>query len=88
MALKQTYIANYCSKQVIFEDAYIKIVNTNGDKELQNVEVATYDSNQQYILDKTNYSFTPDVSDTAPNFIKQGYEYLKRLEEYADAVDC
>jgi len=22
------------------------------------------------------------------NFIKQGYEYLKTLDEYKDAVDC
>lgn len=32
------------------------------------------------------YSFTPDLD--GGNFIKQAYDHLKTLPEFADAVDC
>lgn len=34
-----------------------------------------------------SYSFTPDVSDEAKNYRKQGYEFLKTIEEFATALD-
>ncbi|PAD19119.1 hypothetical protein [Shouchella clausii] len=38
-------------------------------------------------LKQSNYVFIPDLEDGAPNFIKQGYDYLKTLDEYKDAID-
>lgn len=34
-----------------------------------------------------NYAFVPSVADDAANFIKQAYEHLKTLDEFAGAVD-
>jgi len=70
-----------------FNNCYIKITNLSGNKDLINIQVTVYDTKGGKILNRKNYSFTPSVSDTSKNFIKQGYEYLKTLDEYKDAVD-
>ena len=51
------------------------------------VSKETFDSEYGYLEQKI-YNFIPSVEDTSSNFIKQGYEYLKTLDEYADLVDC
>lgn len=35
-----------------------------------------------------SYAYTPDVTPGAENNFKQGYEYLKTLAEFMNAVDC
>ena len=39
------------------------------------------------LLQTKNYSFIPNIEDAAQNFIKQGYKYLKTLDEYKDATN-
>jgi len=46
------------------------------------------DSTKQEKVASAIRFFTPSVSDGSTNFIQQGYEYLKTLPEFADAVDC
>lgn len=77
----------------ILSESYIKIIENGGNKEKQNIRIAFFNSETDYIggkpaIDSELQSFVPDVSDTALNFIKQGYDYLKTLDEYKDAVDC
>lgn len=73
-------------------NAYAKIESVNGNKDLLDILVAFYlneesrTNNKSYIEIK-NYLFKPNMSDTGENFIKQGYEYLKTLDEYRDAID-
>lgn len=42
---------------------------------------------QSYMHGK-EFSFVPDNSDGAPNWLAQAYAYLKTLPEFADAVDA
>lgn len=73
-------------------NAYAKIESVNGNKDLLDILVAFYlnqesrTNNKSYIEIK-NYLFKPNMSETSENFIKQGYEYLKTLDEYRDAID-
>lgn len=75
------------------KNAYIRIDTVAGYKGGLDISVNSYvsqnafNSGQGY-LEQKFYHFVPSVADGATNFIKQGYEYLKTLEEYKDAVDC
>lgn len=76
-------------KNFTIQDAYYKIDSINGTKDQIEIKVAIYkDSLKQVSYAVKAYKFTPIVDEESLNFIKQGYEYLKTLEEYADAVDC
>jgi hypothetical protein len=64
-------------------DAYIKVVEITSTKEKTAAKVVFSDSKLK--LEK-QYLFTPDMD--GGNFIKQAYEYLKALPEFAGAVNC
>lgn len=65
--------------------AYCKITNINGNKETGKVTVECVDKN--YKISK-NYMVQFSVTENALNFVKQAYEHLKTLPEWADASDC
>lgn len=73
-------------------ETYIRIDTISGYKGGLDISVNSYasqsafEANEGY-LEQKKYTFVPSVEDDSPNFIKQGYEYLKTLSEYADAVD-
>ena len=76
-------------KQVEYAACYVKIVSVNGDKSKISIKVVFYaDSSKKQAVDYQQYMFTPSVADGSTNFIQQGYEYLKTLPEFFDAVDC
>lgn len=72
----------------ILENAYIKINNQHGDKNKIFLNVGFYDKKEGTCVFVKNYEFIPLITEISDNFIKQGYQYLKTLLEYADAVDC
>ena len=73
----------------VYPSAYIRIENLNGDKGKCELTVCVYSDNaKEKIVARKTYNFTPSVADGSTNFIQQGYEYLKTLPEYAEAVDC
>ncbi|AVK50679.1 hypothetical protein AXY43_23150 [Clostridium sp. MF28] len=80
-------VISVITKIVTVNSAYIKILNQNGDKNNLVLNVGIYDKKDGTLLKQECYSFIPDVSSTSKNFIQQGYEYLKTLEEYKDVVD-
>lgn len=65
--------------------AYIKVLSVSGDK-------TSVLANVEFKSDKTTatkrYTVPVSVADGAPNYIKQVYEYLKTLPEFAGSVDC
>ena len=76
-------------KEVSYPSAYIKITRIEGNKDLIKLKVTLYiDVGKNEIITEQFYRFKPFVADGSTNFIQQGYEYLKTLPEYADAVDC
>ena len=76
-------------KQEIYPNAYFQIIFVDGNKERMRIDIQVFsDSTKQEKLSSAMRFFTPSVSANSSNFIQQGYEYLKTLPEFADAVDC
>ena len=76
-------------KQFILESTYCKITLLNGNKDNLEIILSIYkDAEKQVIIENKSYFFVPNIEVGAENFIKQGYEYLKTLPEYAYAIDC
>ena len=72
-----------CGKQSININARIKVEYVNASKLRATCFVSFSNASVQY--EKT-FEFVPDLD--GPNFVKQAYEHLKTLPEFADAVDC
>jgi hypothetical protein len=89
MALQNNLASSY---GITFENAYIRVAELSGSKDILNIRVKWYVNqtareNSSQPLQQKEYSFVPSVEDNAYNFIKQGYEYLKTLEEFSTATD-
>lgn len=90
MALQKTITLN---NGLVAENAYIRIDTVSGYKGGIEVSVNSYISKTAFAsgqgyLEQKIHGFIPNVADDAPNFIKQGYEYLKTLPEFEGAVDA
>lgn len=86
--MKKIGVENSIKQSKEIKDAYYKIDNIEGGKEKLTIFVNIYiDNSKEIFLGSKSYTFIPSVEDNALNFIKQGYEYLKTLEEYKNAID-
>lgn len=63
--------------------AYCRVDNLNGSKDLLHATVGFYVGDIR--TDRKVYDFTPTLN--GDNFIKQAYEHLKTLPEFAGAAD-
>lgn len=79
MALKKSMET---TSGISLPDAYIKIENTVCIYANEGARI-----NEKSPVDQKYYSFPCSVEDDAPNFIKQGYEYLKSLDVFSEAAD-
>lgn len=70
--------------QVTMPNAYIKVQTVSASKDMATAFVVI--SGPEGRIDR-KYQFTPSVEDGAFNFIKQAYEHLKTLPEYAGSDD-
>jgi hypothetical protein len=76
-------------KTVTIESAYIMVSRLEGSKEMLKFYISIYENaSKEFLITSKEYEFTPSVEDGSENFIKQAYEHLKALPEYADAIDC
>jgi hypothetical protein len=64
---------------------YIKVQSVQGDK--SNVTALVLYTSEKCTFQKT-FSVPVSVDETAENFIKQSYLYLKTLPEFAGATNC
>ncbi|MEK4157591.1 hypothetical protein NYE27_21080 [Paenibacillus sp. FSL R10-2779] len=77
---------------ITLSNAYARIEGMSVTKESIMFGLVYYADKQAAVSDKSfvafeQYYFVPSVADNAPNYHKQGYEYLKTLPEFVDAVD-
>jgi hypothetical protein len=86
MALKQNYSMDFFGKNVVFENCYFKVAEVFATKNSAKAMVHAMTKSDGDIIDRKQYTFSPDLN--GPNFIKQSYEYLKTLPEFAGATDC
>lgn len=82
------YLITKVEDSLTFTDTYIKINNMYGDKNNLKIIVNIYTSSDcSVLLDAKEYNFIPSIADISFNFLKQGYDYLKTLDDYKDATD-
>lgn len=95
MAIKKTS-TKVCSAWADFDGAkvaipsiqvtdtfYVKVEEVTASKRSANAEVSFTGEKATY---RKRYAFTPRLDDA--NFIKQAYEHLKTLDEFAGCEDC
>ena len=86
MALKKDIeLINNFGETSKFKDSLIKITKIDGNKDYLQLTIMFYKENMDLLTSKFEY-FKPSLN--GDNFIKQGYDYLKTLEEFKDAKDC
>lgn len=86
MALKQTKTVHVPVAGEIEIDAHISVIHVSGTSEHAVCNVRTRrNSKEGGIVSDDVYEFTPDMD--GPNFIKQAYQYIKTLPEFASAED-
>ena len=69
--------------ETVIAECYIKVVSVSGDKENVAAKVEFTSPN---VSGARTYVFAPLMD--GDNFIKQSYEHLKSLDEFAGATDC
>jgi hypothetical protein len=79
-------------KGLQIQNAYFKITNIAGTKEMVYLTLSVFTSkimsnNLENSLNNYAYNFIPSQDDNSVRWDKQGYKYLKNLEEYKDATD-
>lgn len=72
--------------EILLELVQFKITEVHGSKDLLKIDVVGFYNN--VIVYTNRFDFIPTVADDSPNFLKQGYTYLKTLDEFKDAIDC
>jgi hypothetical protein len=87
MALKKTEIVPSNIVGDVQVSCYIKVTMVSADKTNVVSDVLfRKDTAEGAIIKSVRHSFAPNMQ--GENFIKQAYEHLKTLPEFANAVDC
>lgn len=72
---------------ITVSSAYHRVSTLSGDKYGINFKIDVFQTKEaKEPLDKKQYSFAPKMD--GDNFIKQAYDHLKTLPEFAGAIDC
>jgi hypothetical protein len=87
--MKQVSTTDNFGRKADFPSAYVKVSFVSGNNETVNADVVVYASNPKentvQVVKNEQYKFSPNLD--GPNFIKQAYEHLKTLPEFAGAAD-
>ena len=86
MALNKIVELSVYGEKIILRNAYIKIDHVNGTKTQVQAKYVVYSNKDGEIVEEKYCNFMPDMD--GANFIKQAYEHLKTLPEFAGATDC
>ena len=87
MALKKTMTLNdNFGEQIAFDETYVKVEDVGGTKENVSATVNIYKAKGGQFLFLFRTNFTPSME--GGNFIRQTYDHLKTLPEFAGAADC
>jgi hypothetical protein len=90
MALQKTLkLTNNFGTETTIENAYIKIGEILFSKRISLATVLFKKTKEDDVpLKVERYGFESIVGQNSKDAIAQGYDYLKTLPEFSDAVDC
>ena len=74
------------SGELVYPNAYWKVEKIIYTNSKINAEVLAYTKRGETCIGRIVASFSPELD--GDNFVKQTYNHLKTLEEFAGAVDC
>jgi hypothetical protein len=77
---------NVVYKGIPINNAYIRVWRYEGDKEKMHFEAGIQASKEGEMITSQGYQFSLNLDGSNP--VKQAYEHLKTLPEFANAVDC
>lgn len=80
------FFIQYGEELVTTGALYIKVTNVAGTKETLSASVSFTDNQLGSLVAHKQYEFPLDLEGSNP--IRQAYEYLKTLPEFANATDC
>jgi hypothetical protein len=88
MAIKANFekTEHHFDGALIAKNAYWKVEKFSGNKLQCRVSVGAYTQQDGTLLGSKEYYFVPAMDGANP--IKQAYEHLKTLPEFAGATDC
>ena len=86
-AIEELGLNEILEKEIILEDAYIRVKELRGNKNLLTINVSIHKTHNEPAVISEMYQFEPDL-ESEMNFIGQAYQYLKTLDQFNDAVDC
>ena len=86
MALTQVKSISTYDTTIPFPDAYIRIDSIKASKTELLLTVLFLTEKDKTVFEGKNYTIPFNLE--GANVLIQGYEYLKTLPEFADAVDC
>ena len=88
MAFTSTIVlADNFQEQITFADAYIRVEQVSASRVGSSADVIIYRKKDGQQLVRQSYQFSAEL-EPGENHLKQAYEFLKTLPEFADAVDC
>lgn len=86
MAIQKTMsFRNNFGEMSVFENAYIRVEEVSGGKSNATAHIKVWREKDSGFIVNMHKDFVPSMD--GDNFIKQAYEYLKTLPEFADATD-
>jgi len=91
MSLKKAYSikSEDFDTTITASNAVWRIDGIVGNKTRMSLNMGVYkDALMEKKIGQRSFDFTPSVVEGAKNFISQGYDHLKTLPEFSDAVDC
>lgn len=87
MALKNTFTKkNNFGIDTVLSDCYCKVTQVTGNKMMVSASVDVMNSDETATYFSQTFAFAPNLD--GGNFIKQTYEHLKTISEFANAQDC
>lgn len=87
MALSKTITLQAYGQPVDVPNTYIKVTSVSATSDSAVAYVCLFCADKTTVIENRQYTFSPSVADGSVNFIKQAYDYLKTLSEYAGATD-
>jgi hypothetical protein len=69
-------------------DCYIRVSEVRAAKTQAVAEVDILKADKSRVIEKRDYIFQPDLSESSANMWKQAYDHLKTVQEFTGSVDC
>lgn len=80
---------DFIEKEQRWDNTYVVVDSIEGSKFGMSMLVIVYtDVHKEKIIYRKRFSFRPSLTENSENFLKQAYNYLKTLPEFAGGEDC